>query len=104
MKKLLSLACLLLLAIPALATEHLRLATTTSTENSGLLAELLPPFEQANDCKVDVIAMPGKSQCRLVCVTVHVHRQFSSGTGCKGNCKINKKRKDEASGGTGSHL
>jgi tungstate transport system substrate-binding protein len=42
---------------PAFAAEHLRLATTTSTDNSGLLAELLPPFEQANDCKVDVIAV-----------------------------------------------
>ena len=41
----------------AVAAEHLRLATTTSTENSGLLAELLPPFEKANDCKVDVIAV-----------------------------------------------
>lgn len=41
----------------ALAVEHLRLATTTSTENSGLLAELLPPFEQANNCQVDVIAV-----------------------------------------------
>lgn len=39
------------------AREHLRLATTTSTENSGLLAELLPPFEQANDCFVDVISV-----------------------------------------------
>lgn len=39
------------------AAEHLRLATTTSTENSGLLAELLPPFEQANKCQVDVIAV-----------------------------------------------
>jgi tungstate transport system substrate-binding protein len=48
---------LILAASPALAVEHLRLATTTSTENSGLLAELLPPFEQANDCKVDVIAV-----------------------------------------------
>jgi tungstate transport system substrate-binding protein len=48
---------LILLAVPAFATEHLRLATTTSTENSGLLAELLPPFEQANDCLVDVIAV-----------------------------------------------
>ncbi len=47
----------LLLTGTALATEHLRLATTTSTENSGLLAELLPPFEQANDCQVDVIAV-----------------------------------------------
>ena len=48
---------LLLLAAPSFAEERLRLATTTSTENSGLLAELLPPFEQANDCKVDVIAV-----------------------------------------------
>lgn len=48
---------LVLLAAPAFATEHLRLATTTSTENSGLLAVLLPPFEKANDCRVDVIAV-----------------------------------------------
>jgi tungstate transport system substrate-binding protein len=48
---------LALLAAPSFAAERLRLATTTSTENSGLLAELIPPFEQANDCKVDVIAV-----------------------------------------------
>jgi tungstate transport system substrate-binding protein len=48
---------LVLICTQALAIEHLRLATTTSTENSGLLAVLLPPFEQANDCKVDVIAV-----------------------------------------------
>lgn len=55
----LTLALLLLILSPltTFAAEHLRLATTTSTENSGLLAELLPPFEQANDCKVDVIAV-----------------------------------------------
>ena len=47
----------LLLVSTGLAAEHLRLATTTSTENSGLLAELLPPFEAANDCQVDVIAV-----------------------------------------------
>ena len=47
----------LLLASTGLAAEHLRLATTTSTENSGLLAELLPPFEAANDCQIDVIAV-----------------------------------------------
>ncbi len=47
----------LLCATPALSQEHLRLATTTSTENSGLLGVLLPPFEQANGCKVDVIAV-----------------------------------------------
>ena len=42
---------------PVAAAERLRLATTTSTEASGLLAVLLPPFEQTNDCKVDVIAV-----------------------------------------------
>ncbi len=36
---------------------RLRMATTTSTENSGLLYELLPPFEEQNNCKVDVIAV-----------------------------------------------
>jgi len=57
LRKLLFISLLLLLAAPALGMEHLRLATTTSTENSGLLAELLPPFEKANDCHVDVIAV-----------------------------------------------
>jgi len=57
LQRFLTLILLLALAAPAFATEHLRLATTTSTDNSGLLAELLPPFEQANDCKVDVIAV-----------------------------------------------
>lgn len=37
--------------------QRLRLATTTSTENSGLLAELLPPFEEANNVVVDVVAV-----------------------------------------------
>lgn len=46
-----------LFVAPTWAEERLRLATTTSTENSGLLAVLLPPFEQAHDCKVDVIAV-----------------------------------------------
>lgn len=41
----------------ATALERLRLATTTSTDNSGLLKVLLPPFEQYNNCKVDVIAV-----------------------------------------------
>jgi tungstate transport system substrate-binding protein len=57
MKRLLVLLILILTAAPVFAMEHLRLATTTSTENSGLLAELLPPFEEASDCKVDVIAV-----------------------------------------------
>ncbi|PLX93904.1 MAG: tungsten ABC transporter substrate-binding protein [Desulfuromonas sp.] len=47
----------LLVPLSAFATEHLRLATTTSTENSGLLAAILPPFEKAHNCKIDVIAV-----------------------------------------------
>lgn len=35
----------------------LRLATTTSTENSGLLEWLLPPFEEAANVRVDTIAV-----------------------------------------------
>ncbi|PJB31170.1 MAG: tungsten ABC transporter substrate-binding protein [Deltaproteobacteria bacterium CG_4_9_14_3_um_filter_65_9] len=33
------------------------MSTTTSTENSGLLAVLLPPFEKKAGCKVDVVAV-----------------------------------------------
>jgi len=52
-------ALLLALALPlgAQAETRLRMSTTTSTENSGLLKVLLPPFEKANDCKIDVIAV-----------------------------------------------
>lgn len=39
------------------AGERLRLATTTSTDNSGLLAVLHPPFERKYNVKVDVIAV-----------------------------------------------
>ena len=48
---------------PALAsavegeTQTLILATTTSTENSGLLSFLLPDFEAAYNVEVDVIAV-----------------------------------------------
>lgn len=36
---------------------HIKLATTTSTENSGLLAELLPVFKEETNIIVDVIAV-----------------------------------------------
>jgi len=56
------LAIILVTATMAGAEERLRMSTTTSTENSGLLKVLLPPFEQQNNCKVDVIAVgTGKS-------------------------------------------
>jgi len=53
----LTVAGLLSLAASGSAETRLRMSTTTSTENSGLLKELLPPFEKANDLKVDVIAV-----------------------------------------------
>ncbi|MDY6856074.1 MAG: substrate-binding domain-containing protein [Thermodesulfobacteriota bacterium] len=39
------------------ANDRLRLSTTTSTENSGLLDVLLPPFEEKFNVKVDVISV-----------------------------------------------
>ncbi len=39
------------------APVNLKLATTTSTENSGLLGVLLPAFEERYNIKVDVIAV-----------------------------------------------
>ena len=51
--------CALLLAfqLPAYAQQVLRLSTTTSTENSGLLDYLLPAFEAESGLKVQVIAV-----------------------------------------------
>src|SRR5512143_4174637 len=53
----LAVALLVLAALPVRAEERLRMSTTTSTQNSGLLAVLLPPFEKKYDCKVDVVAV-----------------------------------------------
>ena len=41
--------------LSAIAGGELRLATTTSTENSGLLKEILPDFERECQCQVRVI-------------------------------------------------
>lgn len=43
----------------------LRLATTTSTRDSGLLDPLLPPFEKAQSCRVDVVAVGTGAALRL---------------------------------------
>jgi tungstate transport system substrate-binding protein len=56
-KGILILLALLFLVTPSLAAERLKLSTTTSTENSGLLYELLPPFEKQFKVKVDVISV-----------------------------------------------
>lgn len=66
MKRVLSVFGILILLVivtcPVHAETRLRMSTTTSTEASGLLNVLLPPFEKANNCKVDVIAVgTGKS-------------------------------------------
>lgn len=42
---------------PNTPSSALRLATTTSTRDSGLLDELVPPFEREQDCRIDVIAV-----------------------------------------------
>lgn len=55
-----------LLLHPAYADEQvLRLATTTSTDNSGLLAILLPPFEKSTGIQVHVIAVGTGKALRL---------------------------------------
>jgi tungstate transport system substrate-binding protein len=50
-------SALALVCSVSLAQVRLRMSTTTSTENSGLLNVLLPPFEKGCGCKVDVIAV-----------------------------------------------
>ncbi|TFH39774.1 MAG: tungsten ABC transporter substrate-binding protein [Chrysiogenales bacterium] len=44
---------------------RLTLATTTSTDNSGLLAVLIPPFEKEFEVRVDVIAVGTGKALRL---------------------------------------
>ena len=58
-KRAFSLIILMFLLSPAsvFSQERLRMSTTTSTDNSGLLDVLLPPFEKAFNVKVDVIAV-----------------------------------------------
>lgn len=63
MRKILSVALIVCLAFSVFAScakeedRTLILATTTSTENSGLLADILPVFEEKTGITVDVIAV-----------------------------------------------
>lgn len=50
-------AVMAIMSSAVFAVEHLKLSTTTSTDNSGLLAVLHPAFEAKYDAKVDVIAV-----------------------------------------------
>lgn len=52
-----TLTALFVFAAGAQAEERLKMSTTTSTQDSGLLKVLLPPFEQKNKVRVDVIAV-----------------------------------------------
>lgn len=66
MRRRLVAALLLGLALPLAAAEStLRLATTTSTENSGLLRAILPLFEAASGQRVHVIAVGTGKAMRL---------------------------------------
>jgi len=48
---------LMLISLNALSAERLKLGTTTSVDNSGLLKVLLPLFEKMLNVRVDVIAV-----------------------------------------------
>ncbi len=68
MKKILAILCLAILLVnTAIAVEpqRLKLATTTSTDNSGLLAVLNPVFEKQHNAKVDVISVGTGKAIRL---------------------------------------
>jgi tungstate transport system substrate-binding protein len=52
-----AIAALSSIALPAAAQQVIRMSTTTSTDNSGLLAYLLPAFEASTGSKVQVIAV-----------------------------------------------
>lgn len=55
----------LLFSVDAAAENVLRMSTTTSTDNSGLLAVLNPPFESKNNVRLDVIAVGTGKALRL---------------------------------------
>ena len=54
-----------MMIVPVHADEVIRLATTTSTENSGLLSALHPTFEEATGIQVHVIAVGTGKALRL---------------------------------------
>lgn len=60
-----SILLLILISQSAFATDRLRMATTTSTDNSGLLKLLNPPFEEKYKVKLDVIAVGTGKALRL---------------------------------------
>jgi tungstate transport system substrate-binding protein len=65
MKKIFALVLCMAVLHPVYAQEFLRLATTTSTENTGLLSVLHRPFEEKTGVKVHVIAVGTGKALRL---------------------------------------
>ncbi len=57
MKNIIAGVALFAMTVPAVAVEHLKLSTTTSTDNSGLLSVLHPAFEAKYGATIDVIAV-----------------------------------------------
>ena len=57
LKKLILILLGMIFASGACAARDIRMSTTTSTENSGLLKHLLPAFEAKCGCKVRVVAV-----------------------------------------------
>lgn len=58
-------ALLLFVSVSAFSKGNLRLATTTSTEATGLLDYILPAFEKANNVRIQVIAVGTGKALRL---------------------------------------
>ena len=68
MKRLIAVAlvlCVITLSAAAQQNVRLRLATTTSTQDSGLLPILNPPFEKLTGITVDVIAVGSGKAIKL---------------------------------------
>jgi tungstate transport system substrate-binding protein len=65
MKKVICFTLLYFFSINTYATDILRMSTTTSTENSGLLRVLNPLFEKVYDIRLDVIAVGTGKALRL---------------------------------------
>lgn len=63
--KLLAVSLLFLAGQTVAENNVVRMATTTSTENSGLLKHLLPPFETKCGCRVDVISVGSGKAMKL---------------------------------------
>jgi tungstate transport system substrate-binding protein len=86
--------CLCTVSIPA-DPPALRMATTTSTENSGLLKAILPVFESRSGMQVQVLAVGTGQALRLGCNgdvdVVLVHAPAAEQTFVDDGCGVNRR-------------